>query len=122
MLPNSLLSESITNPNVNEKTSIHRAASTTSTVTLSGIPIKDQYKPIEALKFFEGKQRCPCINCKSDTCQQLFIFGKCTSLNSPPHWANTCPQIAQCQESPSSSSSRHKRRKGYGFYSIGWIT
>ena len=23
------------------------------------------------------------------------MFGKCTSMNSPPHWANTCPQIAQ---------------------------
>ena len=23
------------------------------------------------------------------------MFGKCMSLNSPPHWANTCPQIAQ---------------------------
>jgi hypothetical protein len=23
------------------------------------------------------------------------MFEKCTSLNSPPHWANTCPQIAQ---------------------------
>jgi hypothetical protein len=70
---------------------------------LSGIPINEPYKAIEPLKIFEGKQRYPCINCKSDTpsrhyylqCQQLCMFGKCTSMNSPPHWANTCPQIAQ---------------------------
>ena len=79
-IPNSPLSKSIPNPNVSEKTSIHRAASTTSTVTLSGIPIKDQYKPIEALKFFEGKQRYPCINCKSDTPSRHYYL-QCQQLN-----------------------------------------
>jgi hypothetical protein len=76
-----------------EKQSIHKAANTTSTVTLTGVPIKEPYKVIEPLKIFEGKQRYPCINCKSDTparhyylqCQQLCMFSKCMTMNSPPN-------------------------------------
>jgi len=45
-------SSSITYPNVIEKQPINRAASTTSTVTLTGIFIKEPFKIIEALNFF----------------------------------------------------------------------
>jgi len=52
-ISHSHLSKSITTQNVSDKISIHRAASTTCTVTLAGIPIKDPYNTIEALKIFE---------------------------------------------------------------------
>ena len=47
-------SSTLTNPNVIEKQPIHRAASTTSTVTLAGIPIKEPYKIIEALQVLKA--------------------------------------------------------------------
>ena len=58
------------------------------------------------------KQRYPCINCKSDIpsrhyylqCQQLCMFGK------SPHWANTCPQIAQ-HLSAKKALAAHRRVK-----------
>ena len=58
-IPHSPLSKSITTLNVSDKTPIHRAASTTSTVTLGGIPIKDPYKPIESLKFLKANNVTP---------------------------------------------------------------
>ena len=38
------------------------------------------------------------------------MFGKCTSLNSPTHWANTCPQIAQ-HLSAKKALAAHRRVK-----------
>jgi len=65
---------------------IHIAASITSTTTTTGVPIPDVYQPIKAKPAYEGKQRMPCANCKSDVparhyyqqCQQLCIYPQCT--------------------------------------------
>ena len=52
-------SSTLTNPNVIEKQPIHRAASTTSTVTLAGILIKEPYKIIEALQVLKANNPKP---------------------------------------------------------------
>ena len=79
VLSNSKSTDSISNV-------IHKAIDINALVTPAGIPIVDVYKPIPLLKQYEGKPRCPCINCKSDLpswnyyqqCRQLSVFSVCS--------------------------------------------
>ena len=74
----------------------HKAIDTNATETTTGVPISEKYKIIPALKQYQGRQRYPCFNCKSDVsfrhyylqCTQLCQFSKCLNSNSPPHWGN----------------------------------
>jgi len=85
---------------------LHKALSTEATSTTTGISIQEPYQPIKANPAYEGKQRMPCVNCKSDVpsrhyyqqCQQLCQYSTCS--NFIPHFGNNCPQlIAQGQTS-----------------------
>jgi len=44
----------------------HKAIDTNATETTNSVSISDEYKIIPGLKQFEGHQRYPCFNCKSD--------------------------------------------------------
>ena len=65
---------------VHATTTAHKAVSTTSTVTTTGIPIADLYQPIPALKIYEGKQRNACFNYRSDVPTRLFAMSATLSI------------------------------------------
>ena len=83
----------------------------------AGIPISDVYKVISPVKSFEGKQKYVCFNCETDIpvryyylqCQKLCMFSECPTSRSPPHWGNTCPQIAEHMRSKKALATHHRK-------------